>query len=112
MPRCAREAWFPIQGELYLLEHKTAQANESKPGESWVVPQPSATDSLPLRQAHNVFLDNVEVELDVLIANGLDEEKAGSQDTTVPEPAMRQLPRVLGCQNCLLFVCSWYGTFH
>ncbi|KAK5088046.1 ubiquitin-specific protease ubp2 [Lithohypha guttulata] len=70
-----------------------------KPGESWVVPQPSATDSLPLRQAHNVFLDNVEVELDVLIANGPDEEEAGLQDTTAPEPAMRQLSRVLGCQN-------------
>ncbi|KAK5957548.1 ubiquitin-specific protease ubp2 [Knufia fluminis] len=72
---------------------------ELKPGESWSVPQPNIHESLPLRQPHNIFLDNVEIELDALIANRPQEERQAAQDTTKLESALIELTRVLSCQN-------------
>lgn len=77
-----------------------------QPGESWIVPQPLPNDTVPLQKPHNVLLDNIEAELDVLIANLPREESPGAQEGKL-EPALRELSRVLSSQDCLsLYDCA------
>jgi len=75
----------------------------------WRIPSPEDIDEPePLQKPQNVFLDNILVELDVLIANRPVEEKQASQDTTKLESAIFQISRVLSCQNCLFSSCLQY----
>lgn len=64
------------------------------------MPKPDNKEALPLSQQENVFLDNVEAELDVLVAARPQEERDTIQDNTLLEPAMVAMSRVLSCQSC------------
>jgi len=52
----------------------------------------------------NLFLDNVEHELNALIVSRPSEERQQAQDNTTLMPAERELARALGCQDCKLFL--------
>lgn len=68
----------------------------------WRIPVPGdINEPMPFQDTQNIFLDNVLVELDVLIANRPLEERQAAQDTTKLESAHLQMSRVLGSQNCL-----------
>lgn len=83
-----------------------ASTNTKQPEQSWVVPQPVPNDTVPLQEPHNIFLDNVEAELNALIANRPEEERRAAQETTKLPSALHQLSRVLSCQHCL-FLSPW-----
>lgn len=72
---------------------------ELKAGEAWIVPRPDLKEPFPIRQTTNVWLDNIEAELDALIANRPPEERQSAQDRTKPESALSELSRALSCQN-------------
>ena len=64
-----------------------------------MVPQPVADGILPLENSHNIFLDNIEAELNVLIEARPEDERQAAQDTTKLESAILQMSRVLSSRN-------------
>lgn len=67
--------------------------------QAWHVPQPNSSDTIPVRDPVNVFLDDVEHELHALMLNRPREEAVGHKDLDPGIPAIKEMRRLLSAQN-------------
>lgn len=76
-----------------------------QPHETWHPPKPDLQDTRPFQNTSNIFLDDIEQELNVLILQRPDDELKLAQDHTVLSDSSNDLARALSCQNCMPFAC-------
>jgi len=73
--------------------------DDGQPHESWEAPAPNPDDTEPLEDSLNIFLDNAEHELSILILQMPSEERPLPDGSEVPN-GYRDFSRALGCQDC------------
>src|SRR5271155_4225658 len=72
----------------------------SQPQGHWLPPRPNPDDTRPFQDENNVFLDDIEQELGVLILQRPENERQFAQDNTTFKESSRDFSRALSCQDC------------
>src|SRR5271169_2786152 len=72
----------------------------SQPQGHWLPPRPNLDDTRPFQDETNVFLDDIEQELGVLILQRPENERQFAQDNTAFKESSRDFSRALSCQDC------------
>lgn len=79
-----------------------AAANDDviQPQEHWQPPRPNLDDARPFQDKFNIFLDDIEQELGILILQRPENERQLAQDNTNLTESSRDFSRALSCQDC------------
>lgn len=72
----------------------------SQPQGHWLPPRPNLDDMRPFQDENNVFLDDIEQELGVLILQRPENERQFAQDNTTFKESSRDFSLALSCQDC------------
>lgn len=78
-----------------------ANTTASQPQEYWQPPRPNLDDTRPFQDKSNVFIDDIEQELTILILQRPENERQLAQDNTSFAEASRDFARALSCQDCM-----------
>ena len=71
-----------------------------QPQEYWQPPRPNLDDARPFQDKFNIFLDDIEQELGILILQRPENERQLAQDNTNLTESSRDFSRALSCQDC------------
>jgi hypothetical protein len=71
-----------------------------QPQGHWLPPRPNLDDTTPFQDENNVFFDDIEQELGILILQRPENERLLAQDNPTVKESSRDFSRVLGCQDC------------
>jgi ubiquitin carboxyl-terminal hydrolase 25 len=78
-----------------------ANAYVTQPQEYWQPPRPNLDDARPFQDKPNIFLDDIEQELGILILQRPGNERELAQDNTTFTESSRDFSRALSCQDCM-----------
>ena len=71
----------------------------TRDGDDWIPPRPDASTEEPFVTPQNVLIEDIETEIDILMAQQPDEDRRKEKVFFTLEPAMPQLERLLGCKG-------------
>lgn len=77
-----------------------ANTDVTQPQEYWQPPGPNLDDARPFQDKSNIFLDDIEQELGILILQRPENERQLAQDNTTFTESSRDFSRTLSCQDC------------
>ena len=77
-----------------------ANTSTPQPQKHWQPPRPNLDDTRPFQDELNVFLDDIEKEISILILQRPQSERQLAQDNTSFTDSSRDFSRALSCQDC------------